>query len=86
MKEAEDGIYCGWPPPCGVVLPTGETFLQYTEISCCNMLSTVLAVVLLVVLGRSQANDPATLEASIKFEKNYSLLPACINQCVWDSE
>jgi hypothetical protein len=28
--------------------------------------------------------DPATLSASIKYEAGYSLLPGCINQCVWD--
>ena len=50
------------------------------------MLSIILSLLLFVVVNNAQAVDPATLGASIKFEKGYSLLPACINQCVWDSQ
>lgn len=32
----------------------------------------------------AQLTDAATLGASIKSETGYSLLPECINQCVWD--
>ncbi|KAF2186682.1 hypothetical protein K469DRAFT_143498 [Zopfia rhizophila CBS 207.26] len=32
----------------------------------------------------SPYTNPVTQPASIKFEANYQLLPACINQCLWD--
>ncbi|CAI6334980.1 unnamed protein product [Periconia digitata] len=31
-----------------------------------------------------QLSDPATLGATIKADKKYQLLPACVNQCLWD--
>ncbi|PSN65007.1 hypothetical protein BS50DRAFT_635835 [Corynespora cassiicola Philippines] len=50
------------------------------------MRSALASFVLLVLLRSSfaQVTDPATLRASIKEDKNYSLLPGCINQCIWD--
>ena len=45
-------------------------------------IAPVLAVA--VHLAAGQMTDPATLSASIKVDKNYSLLPPCINQCLWD--
>lgn len=50
------------------------------------MAPATLAVALLALFpfALAQVTDPATLSASIKYEKNYSLLPPCINQCIWD--
>ncbi|KAF1966730.1 hypothetical protein BU23DRAFT_313521 [Bimuria novae-zelandiae CBS 107.79] len=48
------------------------------------MFPVALAVLLFAIVSKTQANDPATLAASIKSAKNYSLLPACVQQCVWD--
>ncbi|KAF2677319.1 hypothetical protein K458DRAFT_436626 [Lentithecium fluviatile CBS 122367] len=50
------------------------------------MYSTLLvgALLSLCTTTLAQVTDPATLGASIKYEKNYSLLPPCVNQCVWD--
>lgn len=86
-EQAGNALYCRWPLPGRLVLPgVDQASLQRSEPSRCTMLSIILVYLLFVALGNTQANDPATLSASIKLEKNYSLLPACINQCVWDSQ
>lgn len=50
------------------------------------MLSIPLALSILSLISTTtaQITDVATLSASIKYEAGYSLLPGCINQCVWD--
>ncbi|KAH7377339.1 hypothetical protein BKA66DRAFT_588924 [Pyrenochaeta sp. MPI-SDFR-AT-0127] len=46
--------------------------------------SIMQTLALLLPLVAAQVTDPATLSASMKYEKNYSLLAPCINQCIWD--
>ncbi|OAL57386.1 hypothetical protein IQ07DRAFT_638722 [Pyrenochaeta sp. DS3sAY3a] len=49
--------------------------------------TTVLALLTLlslIPLCTAEVTDPATLTASIKRDRAYSLLPPCINQCLWD--
>ncbi|KAF2790598.1 hypothetical protein K505DRAFT_364566 [Melanomma pulvis-pyrius CBS 109.77] len=51
------------------------------------MLSVLVILGLFTLLAPAfaQVTDPATLAASIQNDKNWSLLPKCINQCIWDN-
>ncbi len=42
------------------------------------------ALLLALHFAIAQMTDPATLICSMKNDKNYSLLPPCVNQCLWD--
>src|SRR4051812_26945501 len=46
--------------------------------------SIAWAFILALNTATAQMTDPATLAVSMKNDKNYSLLPPCVNQCLWD--
>jgi hypothetical protein len=48
-------------------------------------LTLTLFLTALFIPSIAQVTDPATLGASIKYDKYWSLLPWCINQCLWDN-
>lgn len=43
------------------------------------------ALLCLCSIVSGQLSDPATLGATIKENKDYQLLPPCVNQCLWDA-
>jgi hypothetical protein len=48
------------------------------------LLRVFMPLFALLVTTTAQLTDAATMSASIRSEAGYSLLPGCVNQCIWD--